>query len=458
MTMPARQPEFQGQTGAPAEHKYPYPWVRLRSGAPSPFIYRRMIEAVDPAAKAGDVVAVYNRHGQFFGHGFYHDRSQIGLRMLSYEPAAVDDAFFARLINRACAWRRQMFSVRTASASESASVTAKKGTVPISPGSEPHSKTEETCSASDRRNGDSPQATQVNEATDAYRLIHAEGDGLSGLIAERYADWIAIEVFSLGIFKRIDLVKQLLAEATGIRQFVVRSDEHIERLEGFRITPAMSDPAPKTITIRENGVRFRVDLQAGHKTGFFCDQRENRRRLALLTRGLDVLDCCCYTGGFGIYAKMIGGAESVTAVDLDEQALELAKANAKLNQVRITFAHADSFMYLRQMQANARRFDVVVLDPPKFVPTRDDYAEGSRKYGDLNALGMAALKPGGLLLTCSCSGLVGREDFVGMVKSAATRMSRQLQIVDVTGPGPDHPVMANCPESAYLKAVWTRVM
>jgi 23S rRNA (cytosine1962-C5)-methyltransferase len=408
MSMRAHRPASKADSAAPPSHAYPYPWVRLRSAAASPFIYRRMIESVDPAARAGDVVAVYDRHGALFGHGFYHDRSQIGLRMLSYEPAAIDDAFFAGRIAQALTWRRQLFS---------------------------------------------PEA-----ATDAYRLVHAEGDNLSGLIAERYADWIAIEVFSLGIFRRIDLLKRLLADQTGIRQFVVRADEHIEQIEGFHVPPEMSDPAPKTVTVKENGVRFRVDLRAGHKTGFFCDQRENRHRLATLTRGLDVLDGCCYTGGFGIYAKMLGQADSVTAVDLDEDAIELAKANAKLNQVPITFAHSDVFGYLRQMQTNGRLFDVVVLDPPKFVPTRDDYREGSQKYMDLNALGMTVLKPGGLLLTCSCSGLVSREDFLGMVRSAATRIRRPLQIVDVTGAGPDHPVMAHCPESAYLKAVWARVL
>lgn len=421
---------------APSEHTYPYPWVRLRSGAASPFIYRRMIDAVDPAAAAGDVVAVYDRHGKLFGHGFYHDRSQIALRMLSYEPATVDERFFAERIEQACVWRRQLMG-QDLHVSDSAREPQPTGKMPLP--------------REDMGSVPMPR-------TDAYRLVHAEGDGLSGLIAERYAEWIAIEVFSLGIFKRIDTIKRLLSEATGLRHFVVRADEHVERIEGFRITPASSDPAPRTITIQENGVRFRVDLQAGHKTGFFCDQRENRRRLASLCRGRDVLDCCCYTGAFGIYAKALGLADSVTAVDLDEEAVELAKANAKLNQVRVNFAHADAFGYLRQMQTNARTFDVVVLDPPKFVPTRDDYTEGSRKYADLNALGLSVLKPGGLLLTCSCSGLVGREDFQAMVKSAATRVARQLQIVDVTGAGPDHPVMANCPESAYLKAVWARAM
>ncbi|HSW45981.1 MAG TPA: class I SAM-dependent rRNA methyltransferase [Phycisphaerae bacterium] len=408
MKMRSNDAASRARSTTPADHQYPYPWIRLRSAASSPFIYRRMIENVDPVARAGDVVAVYDRHGKFFGHGFYHDRSQIGLRILSYDPAPIDDSYFAGRISQALAWRRQLI-------------------------------------------GD-------DSATDTCRLIHAEGDGLSGLIAERYADWIAIEVFSLGIIKRIDLFKRLLSEQTGITRFVVRADEHIERIEGFHVSPALSDVPPRTITIQENGVRFRVDLQAGHKTGFFCDQRENRRRLASLCKGLDVLDCCCYTGGFGIYAMTLGQAASVAAVDLDEDAIELAKANAKLNQARVSLAHADAFSYLRQMQTNGRLFDAVVLDPPKFVPTRDDYREGSQKYADLNALGMTVLKPGGLLLTCSCSGLVGREDFLGMVKSAAARLRRPLQIVDVTGAGPDHPVMANCPESAYLKAVWARVM
>jgi len=152
-----------------------------------------------------------------------------------------------------------------------------------------------------------------------------------------------------------------------------------------------------------------------------------------------------------------GQAASVTAVDLDEDAIELAKANAKLNQVRISFAHADIYSYLRQMQTNARCFDAVVLDPPKLLPTPAAAREGTQKYADLNALGMSVLKPGGLLLTCSCSGLVSREDFLEMVKSAAQRLGRPLQILDVTGPGPDHPVMAHCPESAYLKAVWARL-
>ena len=390
----------------PTTHDYAYSWVRLRSASSHPFIYRRMVDQADPKACSGDIVAVYDRRGEFFGHAFYHSRSQIALRMLSYDPAPIDEGFFRERIGRAARLREQILG---------------------------------------------PQGD-----TDTYRLVHAEGDALSGLVAERYADWIVIEIFSLGIFNRLGLLKQLLSEATGLGRFVVRADEHIERVEGFRVEPEMSDPAPPTVTVHESGLTFRVDLQAGHKTGFFCDQRENRRRLATWCRGGEVLDVCCYTGGFGIYAKKLGGAETVTGVDLDEEAVALARKNANLNGVRVQHVHADAFAYLRQMQTNKRSYDVVVLDPPKFVPTRDDYDEGLHKYADLNALAMSVVKPGGLLLTCSCSGLVSREQFLDIVKSAANRLRRPLQILDQTGAGPDHPVMANCPESSYLKTVWAR--
>lgn len=392
----------------PAGHGFDYPWVRLRSGTAHAFIYRRMLAEVDPAARAGDVVAVYDKVGEFFGQGFYHDRSQIALRILSYSPRPVDDEFFRSQLGLAVAWRRQLI-------------------------------------------GD-------DAGTDVYRLVHSEGDSLSGLIAERCADVIAIEVFSLGVFRRIELFKRLLSELTGIERFVVRADERVEQLEGFRIRPALSTEGIETVTVREHGLRFRVDLRGGHKTGFFADQRDNRRRLARLTPGRELLDVCCYTGGFGIYAARLGGAAGVTGVDLDEKAIELAKKNANLNEVRIQHVHADAFGYLRQMQTNGRTYDVVVLDPPKFVAGREDFHEGARKYVDLNTLGMAVLRPGGLLLTCSCSGSVSRDDFLGMVKAAANRGRRAMQIVEITGAAPDHPVMANVPESAYLKAVWARVL
>lgn len=393
---------------APPQHAGPHPWVRLRSASSHPFIYRRMVAHADPAARSGDVVTVYDRNNRVFGHGLYHTRSQIAVRMLSYDARPIDEAFFRDRLATAVAWRTRLF--------------------------------------------------KNDETTNVYRLVHAEGDALSGLIVERYAEWIAIEIFSLGIYQRIDLIKQLLTELTGISRFVVRADDRIEQIEGFHVRPELSDPVPPTLEIAESGIRFRVDLHGGHKTGFFADQRENRRRLAGLAEGADLLDVCCYTGGFGLYAKALGRANSVTGVDLDEDAVELAKRNANLNQLRIRYVHADAFAYLRQMQTSGHRYNIVVLDPPKFVSTRDEFAEGSRKYADLNALGMTVIKPGGLLLTCSCSGPVSRQPFLDIVKSAASRAGRQLQIIGQSGAGPDHPVMANCPESEYLKAVWARVL
>lgn len=401
-------PSTHSASNAPQNHAGPHPWVRLRSGSMHPFIYKRMIADVDPAARSGDVVAVYDRNDRLFGQGFYHARSQIAVRMLSHESAPIDEAFFRDRLAKAIQWRERLF--------------------------------------------------RGDEKTNVYRLVHAEGDALSGLVVERYAEWIAIELFSLGMFQQIDMIKQLLSELTGISRFVVRADDRIEQIEGFHVPPELSDAVPPTLEIAESGVRFRVDLQGGHKTGFFADQRDNRRRLAALAAGADVLDICCYTGGFGIYAKGLGQANSVTGVDLDEEAVELAKRNANLNQLRIKYVHSDAFGYLRQMQTAGNKYDVVILDPPKFVSSRDEFAEGSRKYSDLNTLGVTVVKPGGLLLTCSCSGSVSRQPFLDIVKAAAGRAGRQLQIVDQTGAGPDHPVMANCPESEYLKAVWARVL
>lgn len=392
----------------PAGHALPYPWVRLRSGTAHAFIYRRMVADVDTQARQGDLVAVYDKQDRFFGLAFYHDRSQIALRMLSYAPEPAEEDLFRRLLRLTLEWRQHLM------------------------GADP--------------------------GTDVYRLVHSEGDALSGLIAERYADVIAIEIFSLGVFRRIELFKRLFAELTGIERFVVRADERVEQLEGFQVKPALSSPGVEMVTVREHGLRFRVDLRGGHKTGFFADQRENRRRLAAYSRKCELLDVCCYTGGFGVYAAKLGGAAAVTGVDLDEKAIELARKNANLNELRIQHVHADAFGYLRQMQTNGRSYDIVVLDPPKFVAGRDDFHQGARKYVDLNTLGMSVLKPGGLLLTCSCSGSVSRDDFMGMVKAAANRVRRPLQIVDITGAAPDHPVMANAPESAYLKAVWARLL
>ncbi len=402
------------------------PWVQLRSATFHPFIYKRMIRTVEPAARPGDVVHVYDKRGELFGRGLFNPRSEIALRMLAYGDAAVDDGFWRTRLAAAVELRRLL---------------------------------------------------RLDEATDAYRLVHAEGDGLSGIVIERYADCLVAEVFALGMQQRAAMLLDTLGDllgpptrmdgpiggrakgaagegGTATWKTVIRADDRSASLEGFSVEPA----PPLTTTIREHGVRYRVDLTGGHKTGFFCDQRDNRRRFAEFCRDAAVLDCCCYSGGFGLCAKLLGGASDVTSVDLDEAALALARDNANLNQTRIKHVHADAFPYLRQMHGNGQVYDAIVLDPPKLAMTRRDIDDALRKYHDLNMLACQVIRPGGLLLTCSCSGLVSEHAFRDVVYRAVRRAGRRFQMLATSSAAADHPVADNCPESAYLKALWLRVL
>jgi 23S rRNA (cytosine1962-C5)-methyltransferase len=298
------------------------------------------------------------------------------------------------------------------------------------------------------------EVLRLDEVATAYRVVHAEADGLSGLIVDRFEDVLSAEVFSLGMYQRIGPILGLLAERLGTRHARVHVDERIALAEDFPGRPAVSAGSPPRVTIREHDVRFRVQFEGGHKTGFFCDQRDNRRDLARFCPGRSVLDACCYTGGFGINALARGGARDVTGVDLDEKAIALARENANLNQVRPTLVHADAFGYMRQMAVNGRSFGVVVLDPPKLIPGRLDISSGKRKYFDLNVLAMGLVEPGGLLLTCSCSGLLSAEEFLILLRAAARKAGRAAQVLAVTGAAADHPVGLEALEGAYLKAVW----
>jgi len=395
------------------------PWVWARSVRSHPFLYRKMVRELDPAARPGDVVQVYDREGRLFARGLFNPRSQIVVRLLADVDTPIDDAFWRARLQQALELRRRL---------------------------------------------------QLDEVTDAYRLVHAEGDGLSGLVVERFADTLVFEVFALGMWQRREQIAAVLREllpaptaldrpqqAAAAWRTVVLADARAAELEGFRPPPPTPE-TPARLTVREHGVRYRVDFAAGHKTGFFCDQRDNRRRFAELCRDACVLDAFCYSGGFGLCAKLAGGAREVTSVDLDEKALALARENANLNQARIAHVQADAFSYLRQMIANGRQYDAVVLDPPKFALTRRDLEDARAKYHDLNKLGVQVVRPGGVLLSCSCSGLVSAESFLETVHVAARRVGRRLQLLAQTGAAADHPVLLDCPETAYLKALWLRVL
>jgi 23S rRNA (cytosine1962-C5)-methyltransferase len=232
------------------------------------------------------------------------------------------------------------------------------------------------------------------------------------------------------------------------------AEEHVQKQESFDCR-APEAPPPGSIT--EHGVRFRVAPGSKHKTGFFLDQRDNRRYLAGFCAGKRVLDLCCNSGGFAVYAKTLGQADEVVGLDLDEQAIELAKQNANLNQVRVRFVQSDLFPWLRDAIAAGQRFDVVVLDPAKQTRDREAVDYALKRYLDMNRLALQAVAAGGIFLTCSCTGLVSEEMFLETIRRAAWQAGRTVQVLKIAGAGADHPFLAHVQEGRYLKAVFARV-
>ncbi len=413
MSEEARPEEIEDKPVAPIDRsQWPRPWAQLKYFTFQPAIFPRLLGQVSPDARPGDFVNVFDKNGNRCGGGLYNPRAKMVLRVVSHSLQPVDESYFEIAIRRAVELRRNIF--------------------------------------------------KLDDVTDAYRLINSDGDGLSGLTIDRYGDTLLCEVYSLGIAQRLPKWLPLLHELAGTKHARVQVDHDLGSLEGIKpsVFKETNAAAPTLVKIREHGVRYEVDFAEGHKTGFFCDQRDNRKAIARFTKGARVLDLCCYTAGFSLNAKVVGGADEVTSVDLDEAAIAQARRNANLNQARIKFVHADAFAYARQMQQNGEKWDVVVLDPPKLIFTRENpgNAEGRRKYEDLNQLAISLVKPGGIFVTCSCSGLLTLEDFEQHVIKAAHRQQRRLQFFDRTGPGVDHPVYSNCLESRYLKLLWARVV
>jgi 23S rRNA (cytosine1962-C5)-methyltransferase len=258
------------------------------------------------------------------------------------------------------------------------------------------------------------------------------------------------------MYQRAEAVLDLLTPLCETEHGLLRSAPQSEEHEGFSADAIGSERVPTKVTIQEFGTQFRIDFAGGQKTGFYCDQRENRRRVAQLCGGKRVLDLCSYTGGFAIQAQTLGDSGETTAVELDESAVEMARVNARLNHAKIRFVQADAFAYAKDMLRNGERYDVIILDPPKLIRNREENHPGRRKYFDLNRLAMQLLAPEGLILTCSCSGLLPREEFVRLV-CAATPPDRRAQILEQGGAAADHPIAVGCPESEYLKTLLVRM-
>ncbi|MCD8138879.1 MAG: class I SAM-dependent rRNA methyltransferase [Planctomycetaceae bacterium] len=388
------------------------PLVRLKTPRNSrhPWIFKKMTQAPRGVRlEAGSLVEVRNRDGGFIGRAFYHPENTIALRMLTEDKdEAVDSAFFLRRL-------RDAKTLREA-------------------------------------------AIDLARSGDSYRLVHAEADGLPGLVIDKFADVLLIEPYVAGWLYMADELVAALAELFPGCRAVVRADANAAKKEGVSFAKLEKRfPAPGHVDITENGIRYRVDFLTGHKTGFFLDQRDNRARVAFLAKGRDVLDCCCYSGGFALSAWK-GGAKRVEAVDLDEEALAMAKANCDLNNASgIDLLHRDVFDELRDRAASGRDHDLVVLDPPKLAAGQDDVERALKTYYDMNKAALKAVRHNGLFVTCSCSGAVPEERWRQAVRKAAADSNLNLTIFGTFGPGADHPVAGDFPQGRYLKALFTRV-
>jgi 23S rRNA (cytosine1962-C5)-methyltransferase len=384
------------------------PKIRLKIDRRSshPWVFQKMTEKPTLRVPNGSVVDIIEKGGNWVGRGLWNGHSRISLRVLTSDPnEAIDEAFFERKLTQAIQWRRDML--------------------------------------------------KLDAVTDAYRLVHSEGDGLSGLVVDRFGKTIVLEFFSSGMYRFRETIQNVLARHYPESIFYWFAEEHVQKQESFDCrTP--EPPAPSVIT--EHGLRFRVAPGSKHKTGFFVDQRDNRRWLADFCEGKRVLDLCCNTGGFAVYAHALGKAEETIGIDLDESVIALAKQNANLNQARVRFVQADLFAYLRDIIPAGQRFDVVVLDPAKQTRDRDEIDYALKRYFDMNKLALGAVAPGGLFVTCSCTGLVKEEMFLETLRRAAWQAGRTMQIVRITGAGADHPYMVHVQEGRYLKAVWCRVL
>ncbi len=383
------------------------PQIRLKIARRSshPWIFQKMVEKPANRLPAGSVVDIVDRDTQWVGRGLYNGHSRIALRLLTADPAeAIDADFFSRRLARAIELRRALL--------------------------------------------------KLDAVSDAYRLVHSEGDALSGLVVDRFGSTLVLEFFAAGMYRCRETIQETLTSHFPESRFYWFAEEHVQKQESF---DCRSPEPPPPAVITEHGLKFRVAAGSKHKTGFFLDQRDNRKALASFCCGRRVLDLCCNTGGFAVYAKALGQAEEVIGIDLDEEALELARHNANLNQARIRFVQADLFTWLRDILPGGQRFDVVVLDPSKQTRDREAVGFALKRYHDMNRLALQAVAPGGILLTCSCTGLVGEQDFLEAIRRAAWQAGRTIQVFRINGAAADHPFLVHVPEGRYLKAVFCRV-
>ena len=376
-----------------------------------PWVLDTAIERVEGTPADGDVVDLATHEGRFIARGLWNASSRLRVRLYAFDAGVPLDAPF---------WRSRI----------------------------------ETAVALRRSLG-------LDDRAGAARLINSEGDDLSGLIVDRYGDHLAVQVTSLAMAGRLDAICDALEEAVKTAGILLRgADRGLSKLEGLHLPDrVIRGTAPDgPVFIREGNLSWGVDLTEGQKTGFYLDQRENRRAAALLARDRRVLDLFCYSGGFAVTCAVTGAAKSVLAVDGSAKATALARANADFNgAANVTVETADAFARIDSLSASAEKFGMVILDPPKFARSRGAIDEALRAYHRINRVAVDLLEPGGILVTCSCSGSVSRDDFLEMLSAVAQRSGRQIAMLECRGAAPDHPVSASCLEGEYLKCIIARV-
>jgi 23S rRNA (cytosine1962-C5)-methyltransferase len=288
----------------------------------------------------------------------------------------------------------------------------------------------------------------------ATRLIFSEADGLSGLVVDRYGEYLVVQPTSLAMAQRLEMIVAILQELLAPRAIALRAEKSMAQLEGVEIAEGhvWGELPEGPITIREHGLVYEVDLHAGQKTGFYLDQRENRRVAAAYMRDRRVLDLFCYTGGFAMTAAKLGGVREVLGIDSSKKAIAQARRNTELNGLaNVAFDVGDGFQTLDALLDRGERFEAVILDPPKFARGKSGVNAALMAYHRLNRAAVELLNPGGILVTCSCTGSVSREGFLLMLSGVAQKSGRDLRVLEQRGAAADHPVSATCLETEYLK-------
>ncbi len=377
-------------------------------GRGHPWVFSGAIESMHGNPACGDSVDILDDQGEWIGRGLINPQAALRVRIYTRNPdEMIGHALFANRIDRALAWRDELFA---------------------------------------------------DSSTNAHRLIFSEADGLSGLIVDRYADRLAVQVSAGALIRHLPFILDHLKDRTGISRVIVRAEDLEVEREGIDRN-ALHDTGSNPVRIMENGFDFTVDVRSGQKTGFYLDQRVNRQRVAAYARGRHVLSGYCYTGAFEVYAARQGAA-SVTGIDSSEPALEQAKRHMQQNapDTPVAYIRADVPSALRRFRDQGRSFDLIILDPPRLIASPAHMAKGRRAYKDINLFAMKLLTPGGILATFSCSGPLNRPDFEQVVQWAARDAARTVQVLEHTGQPPDHPSLVDLPETEYLKGLICRVL